>query len=130
MSDRSQVLKNYGDLVSRTWDDESVIGELQANPHKILNESGFDIPRDAIVNLIFADLSQVGGAQDTQVDAYNTGRATGVYDFIIPSRPSYDGSDIPLHEDILDLMAGGALGGGEPCTCCCPCCCGVETETA
>ncbi len=124
MSDRSQVLKNYGNLVGRIWENEEVLESLKANPVAVLNEYGFDIPEDATVNLIFRELN-VNGSPETQADSFAKGESTGVYDIIVPTKPAdLDPSELPLQEEVLELMAGGAQAMGCcPCsTCCCPCC--------
>ncbi len=130
MASRTQVMRNYSSFIGRLWDGEESIEALKANPHQVLNQYGFDIPADATVNLIFADLNE-GGSRNTQADAVLKGQETGVYDFVIPTKPDdVDPSDIPLHEEVLDLMAGGAEAGCCPCsTCCCPCC-AEEAPTA
>jgi hypothetical protein len=124
MADRSQVLKNYGNLVGRIWENESIVDDLKANPVATLNAYGFDIPEGATVNLIFRELN-TNGSPDTQADSFAEGDKTGVYNVIIPTKPeNLDPSELPLQEEVLDLMAGGAaVAGCCPCsTCCCPCC--------
>jgi hypothetical protein len=55
---------------------------------------------------------------------FSKGEQTGVYDIIVPIKPAdLDPSDLPLQEEVLELMAGGTEVGCCPCsTCCCPCC--------
>ena len=124
MADRSQLMKQYGAFVGRVWEGEESIDALKANPHQVLNRYGFAIPADATITLVFADLNSTGGSRETQMDAFVKGDETGVYVFVIPTRPQdVDPWDIPLHEEVLDLMAGGSAAGCCPCsTCCCPCC--------
>jgi hypothetical protein len=127
MSDRSQFLKTYGNLVGRIWDNEGIIDQLNANPIAVLNEYGFDIPADATVNLIFRELN-TDGSPDTQAEMFEEGAKTGIYNVVIPTKPEgVDLSELPLQEEVLDLMAGGA--GCCPCsTCCCPCCGSSEEQ--
>jgi hypothetical protein len=123
MADRNNVLRSYGQFVGRIWDDPSIIEELKANPVAVLNDSGFDIPADATVNLIFRELN-LDGNPDTQVDLLAQGETTGVYTVIVPAKPeNYDPSELPLHEEMLDLMAGGTMQGEAVAACCCSCPC-------
>jgi hypothetical protein len=126
MVERSQALKNYGNLVGRIWENEQLFEQLKAEPKKVLKDFGFDIPEDARVNLIIRELNTQGNP-DTQMDMFSKGEQTGVYDIIIPTKPAeLDPSELPLQEEVLELMAGGtetAMAGCCPCsTCCCPCC--------
>lgn len=127
MLERNEVSRNYGNLIASVWEDDSILPALRAEPHKVLNGYGFDIPADAKVNLIVRDLDS-NGSPDTQVDLYNKGKETGVYDLVVPLRPEgMDLQDIPLGDDVLELVAGGeAMIAG--CCCCCPCCCCSGTE--
>jgi hypothetical protein len=100
--------------------------QLKAEPKKVLKDFGFNIPENARVNLIIRELNTQGNP-DTQLDMFAKGEETGVYDIIIPTKPAeLDPSELPLQEEVLELMAGGmeaALAGCCPCsTCCCPCC--------
>jgi hypothetical protein len=123
MVERSQALKNYGNLVGRIWEDPALFEQLKAEPKTVLKNFGFDIPEDAKVNLIIRELN-TEGSPDTQVDMFSKGEQTGVYDIIVPIKPAdLDPSDLPLQEEVLELMAGGTEVGCCPCsTCCCPCC--------
>jgi hypothetical protein len=124
MAERSQVLKNYGNLVGRIWENESIVDELKANPVATLNAYGFDIPEGSTVNLIFRELN-TDGSPETQANSFEEGAKTGIYNVVIPTKPeNLDPSELPLQEEVLELMAGGAQAMGCcPCsTCCCPCC--------
>jgi len=125
--ERSQILRSYGHLVNSLWENESLVEELKAQPHKVLNEYGFEIPADAKVNLLFRELN-VEGSPTTQADMLAKGEETGVYDIVIPTKPAdIDTSELPLQEEVLELMAGGAEAGCCPC-CCCPCCSSYEVS--
>ena len=118
MTDRNEVLRNYGNLIASVWEDEQVLDELQAEPKKVLNNFGFNISDDSEVNLILREIN-TDGTPSTQVDMYIKGQETGVYDIIVPLRPSDEVlEDLPLQDDMLELVAGGVVA----CCCCCPCC--------
>lgn len=127
MPDRSDIVRSYGQFVSGLWNDETLLERLKADPHTVLNEFGFDIPAEAKINLLFRELN-VDGSPMTQADMVAEGQTTGVYDIIVPSKPAdVDVADLPLQEEVLELMAGGAAEAGCcPCCCCCPCCNSAE----
>ena len=130
MSERNEVLKSYGNFVANLWEDETVLSALQADPHTVLASYGFKIPADAKINLIVREIN-LDGSPDTQVELIDKGEETGVYDFIVPLRP--DGlelQDIPLNDEILELVAGGqaSLAGCCPCCTCCPCCSSAQIQ--
>lgn len=118
--ERSQIIRNYGTLVGRLWESDTLVDELKAHPHKVLNEAGFEIPADSQVKLLFRDLN-VEGSPNTQADLLTEGETTGVYTFIVPTKPN-DLDEVPLQDEVLELMAGGSGGSTESCCCCCPCC--------
>ena len=130
MSERNEVLKSYGNFVAKLWEDESILSALQADPHTVLSDYGFDIPKDAEVNLIVRDIN-LDGSPDTQVELFDKGEETGVYDFIVPLRPEgMELQDIPLQDEVLELVAGGAaMAGCCPCCTCCPCCGSNELQS-
>lgn len=123
MPDRGQILRSYGQFVNRLWEDETLLERLKADPHTVLNEFGFDIPPEGKINLLFGELN-VNGSPMTQANMLDKSEETGVYDIIVPSKPAdVEISDLPLQEEVLELMAGGAAEAGCcPCCCCCPCC--------
>lgn len=124
MAERNQVLYNYRNFVGQVWENPSLIESLKADPVATLNEHGFAIPEGSTVNLIFRELN-VEGNPETQADNFEEGDKTGVYNVIIPTKPEgFDPADMPLDEEILELMAGGIdqVAAIPPCCCCCPCC--------
>jgi hypothetical protein len=121
---RNDILQNYGNLIRGVWQDETVLPKLQQEPRGILKNYGFDVPADARINLIIRELNQDDGPS-TQVDLWHVGEETGTYDFLIHVQPAgMERDEIPLHEDVLEMMAGGTEGA---CSCC-PCCCGLPEE--
>jgi hypothetical protein len=124
MSDRNTVLKNYANFVARLWEDDQILPELEAQPRAVLKRFGFDIPEDAEINLIIREIN-LDGSPETQVDLLAEAQETGVYDIIVPTRPEgMELQDIPLEDEVLELVAGGSAMAGCCCPCCscCPCC--------
>src|SRR5687768_6731507 len=108
MLSRNDVLRNYGNLIRGVWQDESILPKLQNEPRSVLKGYGFDLPADAKVNLIVRELNDED-SPSTQVDLWHTGEETGTYDFLIHTKPaSVESDEVPLHEDVLEMMAGGA----------------------
>lgn len=124
MLDRNEVLKNYSNLVARLWEDDTLLERLKAQPRGVLSNFGFDIPEDAEINLIIREM-KVDGSPTTQADMWAKGEETGVYDFIIPLKPEGvdDLQDVPLEDEVLEIVAGGLA---LCCPCCCPCCDSAE----
>lgn len=121
MSEKNEVLKSYSNFVAKLWEDDSVLTALKSDPHTVLTGYGFDIPKDAEINLIIGDIN-LDGSPDTQVDLFDKGEESGVYEFIVPLRPEgMDIQDLPMQDEVLELVAGGTVA-AAPCCCCCPCC--------
>ena len=126
MADRNEVLRSYATFVARLWEDEKLLEKVQADPRGVLGAYGLEIPADAKINLLVREMN-VDGSPNTQVDLWEQGVATGEYNFIIPLKPVGLDSleDIPLSEEILDVVSGG--GCCSPCTSC-PCCWDMSAE--
>lgn len=120
MSEQANFLQAYSQLVVRTWASEEYLDYVQNDPHGALNEIGLPIAEDATVNVTLVDSTGNGKIED-QIERWETGERTGVYELVIANRPDdFDISDFALTEEQLENAAGGA---GYYCCCCTPCCC-------
>ena len=126
MADRNEVLRSYATFVARLWEDDKLLDRVQADPRGVLAAYGLEIPADAKINLLVREM-KVDGSPNTQVDLWEQGATTGEYNVIIPLKPVGLDSleDIPLSEEILDVVSGG--GCCCPCTSC-PCCWSLEVQ--
>ena len=99
----------YSDLVEHAWNDENFLAALQAHPHEALRESGIDVPSSAHVNVIMTPFDPTASL-GREISLWEKGNSTGVYDLIIPIKPSPDAALFP--ESAAD----------DAC-CSCPCSC-------
>lgn len=113
----------YSSLVVRSWTSEDYLDLLKSAPHAALAEVGLDLPSSATVNVIIMEPTGHGKVED-QVERWEEGERTGVYDLFIPHRPE-DLEDLALADESLVGVAGGleAVEGDNYCCCCTPCCC-------
>jgi len=110
---RQQFIKNYANLVARTWTDDQYLDLLLASPVEVLARAGLQTAPGAVIRIVQVKLTGMGKIED-QVDAWVEGNRTGLYDFWLPLKP-----------DDIDIDTGGAVDsaeGGASC-CCTPCCC-------
>jgi hypothetical protein len=118
---QSSFLVSYGQVMSRSWEDAEYRDRLLADPKSVLAEAGINVRDDARINVITVEPTGSGKFED-QVEMWARGDETGVYDLMVPTRPTYyDLEDAPLSDEMLEAVAGGTAAG---CCCCCPCCCG------
>jgi hypothetical protein len=105
---RQDLIKNYANMVARTWSDPSFLQLLQSNPVSVLAQAGLPTIPGAVVRVIEMKLTGLGSI-DEQVDNWVKGIQTGLYDLLIPIKP--EGIQVP------------PPGGGDVNCCCTPCCC-------
>jgi hypothetical protein len=110
---RQRFIKNYANMVARTWVDESYLELLLASPAETLAAAGLEATEGAVFRIIQVKITGMGSV-DQQVDAWVEGFRTGLYDLYLPIKP----------EDI-DIELGGEMAeaGDTYCCCCTPCCC-------
>ena len=110
---RQDFIRNYANLVSRCWAEDSYLRLVLASPAETLAAAGIPTVEGAIIRVIQHKITGSGKIED-QVDAWLLGNETGLYDLFLPMKPE---------ELEIDPGAGGdACAGGDTC-CCCPCCC-------
>jgi hypothetical protein len=111
---RQDFIKNYANLVARTWTDDSYLQLVLSSSADTLASGGLPTVPGAVIRVLQHVITGSGKIED-QVDAWIEGNRTGLYDLFLPMKP-----------DQFDVTPGGAPGGdacaGGGC-CCCPCCC-------
>lgn len=105
---RQDMIKNYANMVARTWTDPSYLQLLIANPIQTLDQAGIPTIPGAVIRVLQIKLTGIGRIEEI-VDKWIDGIRTGQYDLFIPIKP--------------DGISVGAAGGGDVNCCCTPCCC-------
>jgi len=109
---RQALIKNYANMVARTWADDSYLQSILSNPVDVLAKAGLPTTPGAVIRIVQHKLTGMGKIDD-QVDAWIAGVRTGLYDLFLPMKP----------EGVQVSGGAGAMGGGDACCCCSPCCC-------
>lgn len=99
----------YSDVVEKSWDDPAYLAELKKNPAGVLKAAGIPTPPSATVNVLMRKLDHNAKLSD-QIRLWEEGAKSGVYDLILPIKPSAHAKLIPEGAE------------GDAC-CCCPCSC-------
>jgi hypothetical protein len=107
---RQEFIRNYANLVARTWVDESYLELLRANPVDTLARAGMPTIPGAVVRVVEMKLTGQGRIEE-QIDRWIEGNRTGLYDLWLSMKP--EGVDVAV----------GGLASVEACCCCTPCCC-------
>jgi len=115
---RQELIKNYANLVARTWVDETFLDLLLASPAETLARAGMPTAPGAQIRIIQCKLTGMGKIED-QVNSWIEGMRTGLYDIWMPIKP--DDVDLAPGGGGVDACAGGD--GDVSCCCCTPCCC-------
>jgi len=113
---RQDLVKNYANLVARTWVDDSYLQLVLSDPAGTLAQAGMPTVEGAVIRVIQHVITGSGKIED-QVAAWLDGNRTGLYDLYLPMKP-----------EEFEVTPGGGGGGGDGCAggdscCCCPCCC-------
>jgi hypothetical protein len=112
-TERSQFVAGYTKLLTNAWSDEAFKKRLQADPVRVLEEVGLDVPAGTTVDI---EDSKGEGNLDDQVKLWETGKSSGKITLYVPDAPQVDTSE--LSESELEGVAGGT----SYCCCCSPCC--------
>jgi hypothetical protein len=109
---RLAFIKNYANLVARTWVDDAYRQLLLSDPVTALANAGLPTVAGAEVIVLEHKIPGVAGSIDGQVEEWLTGNQTGRYVLYLPMKP-----------DNANVTQGGA--GGDVIGCCttpCSCC--------
>jgi len=112
-TERSQFVAGYTKLLTNAWSDEAFKKRLLADPVRVLEEVGLDVPAGSTVDI---EDSKGEGNLDDQVKLWEDGKASGKFIVYVPNAPQVDTAE--LSESELE----GVAGGDSYCCCCSPCC--------
>ena len=117
---RSTFLKAYGQVLTRTWEDESYSKRVWNDPAGALKDAGLTIPAGVKVAVAWSIPTHASGKQGTIVDLLNRwekdierGEAT----LFLPAKPTL--VDAELSDEQLSSVAGGACCSSVISCCCC-----------
>jgi hypothetical protein len=113
---RAEFVNAYTRVLIRSWSDEAYAAQLRSDPRAALAESGLELPSGSQATIVGqAPEGHQEGNLDVQVALWETGLATGRFEFHIPATPVVDEAELS-ESDLSDVAAGCRY-------CCCPCCC-------
>jgi hypothetical protein len=105
---RQDLIKNYANMVARTWTDPSYLQLLLTSPPQTLDQAGIPTIPGAVIRILQIKLTGIGKIEEI-VEKWIDGIRTGQYDLFIPIKP--------------DGISVNPAGGGDTNCCCTPCCC-------
>ena len=114
-------LEAYGRFLVQSWGSPPLKQSFKDDPAKVLKSFGMD-PEGAEVIIETPDptLGEDVATPESQVKAWNEGKASGTIHFWYPEDPPEDLSSLELSDEDLEAIAGGW---SVSCCCCSPCCC-------
>ena len=105
---RLDLIKNYANVVAKTWTDQNYLNKLLDDPVGTLGGAGMQTVPGAQVRVIQLKITGLGRVEE-QVDHWIKGNMTGQYDLYVPIKPD-------------NVVPDPSMGGDVNC-CCSPCCC-------
>lgn len=119
MLDKATFVQGYSKIMATTWVDDAYKTRLFADPRSVLAEAGIGTPENAQVKIVSLAASGEGSIEN-QIELWEQGETTGIYELRVPLRPDdFDPDDVVLSDAHLEAVAGGVVA----CCCCTPCCC-------
>lgn len=124
---KSDFLQRYANVVAMSWADDDYLHRLLKNPNAVLGEAGIPVKEGARINVVTME-STGHGTMDNQLELWEKGAQTGVYDFVVALKPEgWTPENVELSDAQLMAVAGGleqtSMDIDISCCCCSPCCC-------
>jgi len=124
--DRAQFVSDYSRALVTSWSNEAFSRQLDDEPRIALAQVGITLPADARVHVVRPTArpdDQYANGVDRQLELYESGLATGLFEFYFPDAPLLDTSELAMAE-LHGVAAGGIW---DPyCCSCCPSCCSAS----
>ena len=114
--DRESFVRSWGNVLTRSWEDEEFRSQLEANPADVLNENGVAIKEGASVELV-SPPEDAGPDLDAQIREYEQGQETGSYRFYVQSENQIETQEVSEQE--LEGVSAGACCSSILSCCCC-----------
>jgi hypothetical protein len=114
--DRESFVRSWGNVLTKSWEDESFKQELESDPARVLNENGVAIQEGASVNLV-APPPDAGPDLEAQIREYEQGQESGSYTFYVQDADQIETQEVSESE--LEGVSAGACCSSIACCCCC-----------
>ena len=114
--DRESFVRSWGNVLTKSWEDEGFKQELESDPARVLNENGVAIQDGAEVNLV-APPADAGPDLEKQIQEYEQGQESGSYTFYVQDADQVETQEVSEQE--LEGVSAGACCSSIACCCCC-----------
>ena len=114
--DRESFVRSWGNVLTRSWEDDDFKRELESNPAQVLNDNGVAIQEGAEVNLV-SPPADAGPDLEMQISEYEQGQETGNYTFYVQDANQIETQEVSESE--LEGVSAGACCSSIACCCCC-----------
>ena len=114
--DRESFVRAWGNVLTRSWEDEEFRSQLESNPASVLNENGVAIQEGAEVNLVEPP-ADAGPDLEMQIREYEQGQESGTYTFYVQDAQQIETQEVSERE--LEGVSAGACCSSVACCCCC-----------
>jgi hypothetical protein len=114
--DRESFVRSWGNVLTKSWEDEGFKQQLESNPAQVLNQNGVAIQEGAEVNLV-SPPADAGPDLEAQIREYENGQETGAYTFYVQQETQIETSEVSESE--LEGVSAGACCSSILSCCCC-----------
>jgi hypothetical protein len=114
--ERESFVRSWGNVLTRSWEDDEFRSQLEANPADVLNENGVAIQEGAEVNLVKPP-ADAGPDLEMQIREYEQGQESGSYTFYVQEADQIETQEVSEQE--LEGVSAGACCSSIACCCCC-----------
>ena len=114
--DRESFVRSWGNVLTRSWEDDEFRSQLQANPADVLNQNGVAIQDGAQVELV-SPPADAGPDLDAQIREYEQGQESGTYKFYVQDENQIETQEVSEQE--LEGVSAGACCSSVLSCCCC-----------
>jgi hypothetical protein len=114
--DRESFVRSWGNVLTRSWEDDEFRSQLEANPAETLNANGVSIQDGATVELV-SPPADAGPDLEAQIREYEQGQESGTYKFYVQEENQIETQEVSEQE--LEGVSAGACCSSVLSCCCC-----------
>jgi hypothetical protein len=114
--DRESFVRSWGNVLTKSWEDEGFKQELESDPARVLNENGVAIREGAEVNLVTPP-ADAGPDLERQIREYEEGNESGSYTFYVQDADQIETQEVS-EEELEGVSAGVVCSSVLSCCCC------------